>query len=182
MTSRAELERLLAIKLEQKRRRGLGMTKYGIVNMDREVIRVIQDNGEGKFVEIDDEPSILVPEALEKIISSRKRFVVLYGGRGGGKSHTVAEILLAKAKDYAIKTLCVREFQASIRDSSHAALAEAIERTGFIDFSVTNDTISYKGQPAFRFNGIARNPDSVKSASGFGTQFRLHHGLIILKR
>ena len=168
MSSRAELERLLAVKLEQKRRLGRGLTRYGIVNMNREVVRVIKDNGGGEFMEVDEEPSILVPETLEKVVTTRKRFVVMYGGRGGGKSHTVSELLLAKAKDYNTKTLCVREFQASIRDSSHASLAEAIGRTGFEGFSVTNDTIAYEGNPVFRFNGIARNPDSVKSASGFG--------------
>lgn len=164
---RRELERLVAIKMELRRRRNLEMTRYGIVNMQREVIRVIQDDGSGNFVEVRGTPSILVPEALEKVVSSKHRFVVMYGGRGGGKSHTVAEILLAKAKDYGVKTLCCREFQASIRDSSHASLKDAIGRVGLDEFNTTNDTISYKGEPVFRFSGIARNPDSVKSASGF---------------
>ena len=69
MMDRRELERRVAIQMELRRRRNLEMTRYGIVNMEREVVRVIQDDGSGNFVEVRGTPSILVPEALEKVVS-----------------------------------------------------------------------------------------------------------------
>ena len=165
--NRAAVELKIRVLQEIRARASRGMTRYGIVDMNKNVIRVIQDDGTGEFKEVDGRPSVLVPESLERVVYSKHRFVIMYGGRGGGKSYTVANIMLAKAKDYGIKTLCCREFQASIRDSSHAALKDAIERLGFDGFETTNDTITFNGNPAFRFSGIARNPDSVKSASGF---------------
>lgn len=110
---------------------------------------------------------IKVPERLRPFIEKKKRFKIAFGGRGGGKSFTFGDIFLAQAWKYGYKTLCLREYQSSIKDSVHAMLCSAIDRLPFRGFEKTNDSIRYKGKEVFKFKGIARDPESVKSSFGF---------------
>ena len=153
--------------MEIKRRRNKEMTVYGIYSPSGELLRCVQDNGKGEFVTVDKRPVVKVPEKLERFVTVKKRFKIAFGGRSGGKSYTFSNIMLAKAKDYGDKTLCLREFQSSIKDSVHSMLAGAMSSLGFEGFEVTNDTIRLNDDDVFRFKGLARNPDSVKSSHGF---------------
>jgi phage terminase large subunit len=55
-----------------------------------------------------------------------KRFKVLYGGRGSGKSWSVARVLITKAVEKPIRILCARETQKSIQESVHRLLRDQI--------------------------------------------------------
>ena len=55
-----------------------------------------------------------------------KRFKVLYGGRGSGKSWSVARVLITKAVEKPIRILCARETQKSIQESVHRLLKDQI--------------------------------------------------------
>ena len=46
-----------------------------------------------------------------------KRYKVIYGGRGGGKSQNIANALLIQGAEQPLRILCAREFQNSIADS-----------------------------------------------------------------
>lgn len=76
---------------------------------------------------------INIPEKLEPFLLPM-RYKVAYGGRGGAKSQTVAQLLLAKGASGKRRILCVREVQRSIRDSVHALLVDMIKELGLESF------------------------------------------------
>ena len=113
----------------------------------------------------------LYHEVNGKVVRKHKRFIVLLGGRASTKSQTAHDIALMDAQTQGIKTACFREFQNSIDDSSHALLSGEIERMGLQGFEVQNNKIlvTHGGEKieAFKFRGMARNPEGIKSMYGF---------------
>lgn len=61
-------------------------------------------------------PTVQIPEAFEGLLEPY-RYKVFYGGRGGAKSHTFADVLLMQGAAGRKRVLCAREVQNSIRDS-----------------------------------------------------------------
>lgn len=112
-------------------------------------------------------PKIQVPRKLEPLFKKKKRFKIVIGGRGSGKSNTVADLCLVDAQTRGIKVGCFREFQNSIEDSVHSLLKEEIERLGMGGFTIQNNTINCHTGGEFRFKGLARNAESIKSMHGF---------------
>ena len=110
---------------------------------------------------------MLIPPKLLTLVETPKRFKVAIGGRGSGKSMTFADCCLMAAQTQGIKTACFREFQSSIDDSVLAILADEIDRLNLQGFEIYNNQILYEGVPAFKFRGLARNTDGVKSMHGF---------------
>lgn len=113
-------------------------------------------------------PKMQLPKRLKPLITMPKRFKVIIGGRGSGKSVSVGDICLMDAQTKGIKTACFREYQTSIDDSVHALLSGEIQRLGLQGFDVQQQTIKYAGEDAFKFKGLARNPEGIKSMYGFG--------------
>lgn len=63
--------------------------------------------------------------------------------------------------------LCTREYQTSIRDSSHKILKDTISRLGLDAwFHVTQDAIRSKTGSEFLFKGLHGNEQSIKSTEG----------------
>lgn len=112
-------------------------------------------------------PKMQIPQKLEPFLTKKKRFKIAYGGRGGAKSHTFADIFLMKAQTEGAKVGCFREMQNSIEDSVHSLLKDEISRLELQGFDVQNSGIYHAGGGEFRFRGLARNPDAVKSMHGF---------------
>ena len=112
-------------------------------------------------------PSLQLPEKLLPFLEKPKRFKIAVGGRGGGKSQAFANLLLMKAQTEGAKILCLRELQTSIEDSVHSLLSSCIDDMQLEGFDTTQHAIRFNGDDAFKFKGMARNPDAVKSASGF---------------
>lgn len=101
------------------------------------------------------------------LIHRRARYKVYWGGRGSGKSWAFAEALIRIAARHAIRVLCVREYQVSIKDSSHKILKDTIHRLGLqAFFVVTNESIKSRTGAEFIFKGLHGNDDSVKSTEG----------------
>ena len=67
--------------------------------------------------------SLTLPEKLQPLYEPR-RYKVMHGGRGGGKSHGVAQVLLDLAARTPLRILCSREIQKSMRDSVHRLLKD----------------------------------------------------------
>lgn len=158
------------VEVEIELRRRLGETNHtivGIVHPKDGLIRSLT-NESGKWEITDEHPTCYIGAKAERALTSNKRFVVLVGGRGSMKSVFAADDGLIKAKDRNVKSMCLREFQSSIEDSIQSLLADEYERLEFKGFDKTRSHITYNGQDAFKFAGIARNFNSVKSASGFG--------------
>lgn len=96
-----------------------------------------------------------------------RRYKVLYGGRGSGKSYAVADALLIEAARRKCRVLCAREFQVSIKDSVHFLLKERIEALGLNDFyEVQEATILGANGSSFIFKGLRHNVQSIKSTAG----------------
>ena len=55
-----------------------------------------------------------------------KRFKVMYGGRGGAKSWSVAMALLVMGSNRSLRIMRAREIQKSMRDSVHRLLSDQI--------------------------------------------------------
>ena len=95
------------------------------------------------------------------------RFIIIVGGRGSGKSQSLAAIESMRLNDMGVKLACFREFQNSLEDSVYSLLYNQINSAGYEGFKKTNTSIRSNAGGEAKFRGLARNPDSVKSMDGF---------------
>jgi phage terminase large subunit len=121
----------------------------------------------GEWTETSEEVDVYLAAKLEPVLKSTKRFIVVIGGRGSGKSVGIADICLIDAKDSGAKTFCLREFQSSIKNSVHSLIKEEITRLQLAGFEAQTQSILFGEKDAFQFAGLSRNVDSIKSAHGF---------------
>ena len=96
------------------------------------------------------------------------RYKVFFGGRGSGKSFSVAQALVLIASRVEVRVLCCREIQNSIRDSSYQLLKDMVGRLGLESrFVFTDQEIRCPSTGSrFIFKGLLRNEQSVKSTEG----------------
>lgn len=109
-----------------------------------------------------------LPEKLLPLLKPR-RFKVLHGGRGGAKSHTVAQLLIMLSMQRKLRILCVREVQKSLKESSMQVLKDYIERLGLSAyFDVLKTEIRCRSTGStFGFSGLKdHTADSIKSWEG----------------
>lgn len=109
-----------------------------------------------------------LPAKLVPLLEPRQ-FKVMHGGRGGGKSHTVAQVLLMLAMQRHHRILCVREVQKSIAQSSMQVLKDYIGRLGLeAYFEVLKAEIRCRlTGSTFGFAGLRdHTADSIKSFEG----------------
>lgn len=114
------------------------------------------------------EPDVFFAEILKPMFLRPKRFIILIGGRGSGKTVAKAGHGLIAMHDLGRNLMCIREFQSSITDSVHAVLSAEVSRLEFDNSDITERTIKFTHNNSMaRFMGLSRNPESVKSAFGF---------------
>jgi phage terminase large subunit len=96
------------------------------------------------------------------------RYKVAYGGRGSGKSWSMARALLIKAANEPTRVLCAREIQKSIKQSVHTLLNDQIQALGLGAFyEVLEAEIRGINGSTFSFTGLATNTvESIKSFEG----------------
>ena len=96
------------------------------------------------------------------------RYKVAYGGRGSGKSWSMARALLIKAANEPTRVLCAREIQKSIKQSVHTLLNDQIQSLGLGAFyEVLESEIRGLNGSTFSFTGLATNTvESIKSFEG----------------
>jgi len=110
---------------------------------------------------------IAIPTEFRRLFDNNWREAAVYGGRYSLKSHTVARILLIKARLKKTRIACFREFQNSIADSSYQLLADLIKLYDLRDFELTNNSIINKLNGSdFIFKGLWNNEQSIKSIEG----------------
>ena len=108
-----------------------------------------------------------LPEKLLFFLTEHKRYKVAYGGRGSGKSWTVARCLILLAMQSKVRILCTRQLQTSIKDSVHKLLSDSIAMLGLDKFfDITRDTIRCHNGSEFIFKGIQNNVNEIKSIEG----------------
>ena len=112
-------------------------------------------------------PAMLIPTEFKKLFDTDWREAAVYGGRYSLKSHTIARVLLIKARQQKTRVACFREFQNSIADSSYQLLADLIREYNLTDFHITNNSIinTLNGSD-FIFKGLWNNEQSIKSIEG----------------
>ena len=94
------------------------------------------------------------------------RYKILWGGRGGARSWSVARTLLLKAAQSKLRILCAREMQSSLRDSVHQLLRDQIDLMKLPGFIVTDREIRHINGSLFIFMGIRHNAHTIKSLEG----------------
>lgn len=109
-----------------------------------------------------------VPDKAGDIFEVYKPYVVLYGGRGSGKSETVARYCLFRAIQKQTLILCARESQNSLSDSVHALISGLINSMGLHDlFTVERDKIFHKHNGSkFIFKGMRQDAGHLRSMTG----------------
>ena len=105
-----------------------------------------------------------IPQKFQAMFTSAyKRYLILWGGRGSGKSWSVAFYLILRALSENCIILCTREYQVSVKDSVHSLLAETIKRLELDRFfEVLKTEIRCVSGSKFIFSGL-QNIENIKS-------------------
>jgi len=110
---------------------------------------------------------IIIPPYLDPIYIHHYTYIILYGGRGGAKSLSIVDYLIAKSfEDKHCQYLCAREiqnsllasvfsvFQEKIYDLGFSQCFRVVESRGFIHNIITDVKIHFKG--------LWRDPNAIK--------------------
>jgi phage terminase large subunit-like protein len=109
---------------------------------------------------------IQLPKVFQKIFEP-KRYKVLSGGRGSGKSMSVAIYLLVRASQSKVRILCSRELMNSISDSVYKILCDLVEIYKMPFFEITQNSLRHtKTGSEFIFKGLRHNVMEIKSMQG----------------
>lgn len=100
-----------------------------------------------------------------------KRYKGAYGGRGSGKSHAFAEMMIeAHIMDQSSRSVCVREVQKSLAQSVKRLLELKIEQMNAGSYFEVQEAVikSRKGDGLILFQGMQNHTaDSIKSLEGY---------------
>lgn len=97
------------------------------------------------------------------------RYKGAHGGRGSGKSHNFAEMLIERCLMYPTRAVCLREIQLSLKRSSKLLIEDKIKQLGVSnEFKVLSDSILCPDDGFISFHGMQNHTsDSIKSFEGF---------------
>lgn len=101
---------------------------------------------------------------------SPARYKGAHGGRGSGKSHFFAEMLVARANSQlGFRAACLREVQKSLKNSVKLLVEDKIRHHGLTDrFEILEAEIRTPGGGVIIFQGMLNHTsDSIKSLEGF---------------
>jgi phage terminase large subunit len=93
------------------------------------------------------------------------RYKVLFGGRGAGRSWSVARALLIQGAQRPLRILCARELQSSIEASVHQLLTDQIYRME-LPYEILKREITHPNGTSFSFEGLKYNTQKIKSSEG----------------
>lgn len=113
---------------------------------------------------------IITPKWAEPLLPP-KRYKGATGGRGSGKSHFFAELLVESIiLNPNISAVCIREIQKSLKFSAKRLIEQKIQDLGVSElFTITQTEIrANKGNGIILFQGMQdHTADSIKSLEGF---------------
>lgn len=114
---------------------------------------------------------ISVPPWAEPL-RQRSRYKAAWGGRGGGKSHFFAEMVVERmVNDPDLRVVCIREIQKSLKFSAKYLIESKIRSLGVVDrLEILATEIRRRdGQGILIFQGMQdHTAESIKSLEGFG--------------
>jgi phage terminase large subunit len=113
--------------------------------------------------------SLDTPEVFEPLLQPA-RYRAAWGGRGSGKSHFFAVLLVEESLRRRVDIVCLREVQKSLKFSVKKLIEAKIEALGVADyFEVQQEQIRSKRGGVIIFQGMQdHTSDSIKSLEGFG--------------
>ena len=116
--------------------------------------------------------SILTIQTPRKFLPflNQSRYKGAYGGRGSGKSHFFAEMLVERCiLKPGTRAACVREVQKSLKNSVKLLVEDKIRKLGVSDsFEILEAEIRTPGGGIIMFQGMQNHTaDSIKSLEGF---------------
>lgn len=117
--------------------------------------------------------SLQIPTArVFKPLLEPARYKGAYGGRGSGKSHFFADLLLEDSlAEKGLRSVCIREVQKSLKDSAKRLIEDKLaeHRLGEADgFKVFRELIETPGDGVITFQGMQdHTAESIKSLEGF---------------
>ena len=114
---------------------------------------------------------ILTAEAFEPLLHPA-RYKGAWGGRGSGKSHFFAGLMIEEAlRMPGYRAVCIREVQKSLKQSAKRLLEDKLQDFGLGEaqgFKVFREVIETPGDGVITFTGMQdHTADSVKSLEGF---------------
>lgn len=101
------------------------------------------------------------------------RYKGAYGGRGSGKSHFFAELLIEDSLYHSgLLSVCIREVQKSLKESAKRLIEAKLEAHGIGEadgFKVFREVIQTPGDGLISFQGMQdHTAESIKSLEGYG--------------
>jgi len=111
------------------------------------------------------------PRAFVPLVPG-SRYKGAYGGRGSGKSHFFAELLIEDHLAHkGMRSVCIREVQKSLKESSKRLLEDKLITLGLTEadgFKVFNEVIQAPGDGLISFQGMQdHTAESIKSLEGY---------------
>jgi phage terminase large subunit len=113
--------------------------------------------------------SIKTPRVFAPLLQPA-RYKGAHGGRGSGKSHFFAELLIEEAISSPMRFVCLREVQKSIKQSIKLLLEDKIKYLGVTDqfYEPLETEIRGKNGSLITFQGMqAHTAESIKSLEGY---------------
>lgn len=100
------------------------------------------------------------------------RYKGAWGGRGSGKSHFFADLLIDDSlNEKGLRSVCIREVQKSLKDSAKRLIEDKLEEHGLGEadgFKVFREVIETPGDGVVTFQGMQdHTAESIKSLEGF---------------
>jgi len=102
-------------------------------------------------------------------LTAPARYKAVHGGRGGAKSHFFAEQIILSCYRKKTRAACIREVQATIKDSVRQLLVDKIQKFGLGQFfTVLDNEIRASNGSLIIFKGMqSYNAENIKSLEGF---------------
>ena len=107
---------------------------------------------------------VSIPDNLWEFVEKKARVKIAFGGRGGGKTESVARMLTMRGAKSKQRTFCLRQHMNSIEESVHSVLAKSIEALQASSiYNVLRSEINAVNGSKFFYGQLDRNLTSIKS-------------------
>lgn len=115
-------------------------------------------------------PELLsIPPKLQDVLTqfNNYKIIIIEGGRGSAKTHTIGRLLLYIAQERVVRIFCGREIQGTIEESVYTLFTDIISRFG-LAYRITKAQIkSMTSASTFRFKGFREQGNiNIKGIEG----------------
>ena len=96
-------------------------------------------------------------------------YKICFGGRGSGKSWSIASLLMQELTKEKHNLVCCREIQKSLGESSYRLMVDTIERLELEGWTITKETLENANGSRIIFRGLKdlRAGNAIKSLEGY---------------